>query len=165
MSLVSSLKCTCHCQAVYSCSSHSLHAERGALVQAEGPGEGCRQCALPCQRLRSCEHPCALACHPEACPECQEEVRLPCHCTRSTICLECIELQQVTLLARLSSPLGLRLGCHQPLPRLVDASRPSTRIRSPGLAGQLCSAALWDILDTPAKPCWSDEALGLLAPL
>ena len=65
-------------------------------MQAERPGEDCRQCELPCQRARACEHPCPLACHPAACPECQEEVRLPCRCTRSTISLECSELQQVT---------------------------------------------------------------------
>ena len=115
-------------------------------MQAEGPGEGCRQCALPCQRLRSCEHPCALACHPEACPECQEEVRLPCHCTRSTICLECIELQQVTLLAWLPSPSGLSLKDCQPLPRLVNTGRHSAKPCLSSLAGELCSAAPRDIL-------------------
>ena len=32
---------------------------------------------------------------------------MPCHCTRSTVSLECSELQQVTLLATLIICLGL----------------------------------------------------------
>ena len=69
-------------------------------LQAAKPGASCMQCMLPCQRKRSCEHPCPLPCHPQECPECEEEVRLPCHCTRSTISLECSELQQVIYLSQ-----------------------------------------------------------------
>lgn len=80
-------------QYVLACEASS--AELVFLMQAALPELGCTPCALPCQRPRSCKHPCPLPCHRGDCPRCEQEVRLPCHCTRSTISLACSKLQQV----------------------------------------------------------------------
>ena len=74
--------------------------------QAEQPHSGCSPCTLPCQRTRSCEHPCPLPCHSGACPRCGEELRLPCHCTRSTISLACTDFQQVRICLYVPVPFG-----------------------------------------------------------
>lgn len=68
-----------------------------ALLVAGERSEPCRQCSLPCQRARGCEHACPLPCHPGPCPACTQEKQEACNCGRSLLPLQCHHLQQVRL--------------------------------------------------------------------
>ncbi|CAK0742649.1 hypothetical protein CVIRNUC_001411 [Coccomyxa viridis] len=110
--------CQAACGKPLECGNHACAALCHRLDTAQ-PHNGCSPCTLPCQRARSCEHPCPLPCHSGACPRCEEELRMPCHCTRSTISLACTNFQQ----AQKAGTEAVRkvLACGKVCHRLLEA--------------------------------------------
>lgn len=78
-------------------------------------------CGNSCSRIRACDHPCPLSCHPGPCPPCQVMRHLDCHCGREKKAFRCVDV--AGLLSRsdtsslVRSALDLSCGqiCRKPL--------------------------------------------------
>ena len=109
-----------------SCFVHSYIGKAPILqdVCEDGTSAACQPCGLSCRKERACGHACPLACHSGACPPCQEQVALGCHCARTTLTVVCHTLDRVRswIPAMLPSAKAPIMSAHQILGRLRSAS-------------------------------------------
>lgn len=77
----------------------------------------CSPCEGRCTRARptGCNHPCALPCHPQACPSCTLKVRSRCHCGLGMVYVPCNEWNGASPTAK-EELMRCLARCPKPLP-------------------------------------------------
>eukprot|EP00055_Hartaetosiga_balthica_P010200 m.42818 g.42818 ORF g.42818 m.42818 type:complete len:714 (-) comp7079_c0_seq1:187-2328(-) len=107
--------------------------KKGGLLELTA--QGCGSCEDMCsnQRPEGCTHPCRMSCHFGPCNQCEERVRVNCHCGNESFTFACWELTGLSDGDRMK-----RLSCHLKCPKKLSCGHKCTMLCHPGVCTPEC---------------------------
>jgi NF-X1-type zinc finger protein NFXL1 len=113
--LAAPFACSQLCGRLRSCGEHSCPRT------CHDPCEGCGECTSLCSRPRpaGCSHKCPQVCHVGSCPDCQELLRMPCHCGALIMHPLCFEFLICDATVREQT-----LSCRGACPKTISCGHP-----------------------------------------
>jgi len=81
--------------------------------------ENCEECQFSCEQEppQGCVHKCPIGyCHPGNCPDCQQLLKLKCHCAVNFVFIECNKWCST----KIQKEKDLLKSCKVPCPRTVS---------------------------------------------
>uniref|UniRef100_A0A8C9TAX4 Nuclear transcription factor, X-box binding like 1 n=1 Tax=Scleropages formosus TaxID=113540 RepID=A0A8C9TAX4_SCLFO len=129
------------CGRLLACGNHrcnrECHSVTPTYCTAENEaGKECQRCEESCGRPRpqGCPHPCPLPCHPGACPQCKQMVRVKCHCKIATLFIECLKLTTADEETR-----KLLESCQNQCPKELRCGHRCKETCHPGTCDETCN--------------------------
>ncbi|XP_018594135.2 NF-X1-type zinc finger protein NFXL1 [Scleropages formosus] len=130
------------CGRLLACGNHRCNRECHSVTPTcatddkQQAGKECQRCEESCGRPRpqGCPHPCPLPCHPGACPQCKQMVRVKCHCKIATLFIECLKLTTADEETR-----KLLESCQNQCPKELRCGHRCKETCHPGTCDETCN--------------------------